>query len=170
MLWRNAPNSAPQVVAIQRSLNASGAAYGTSSTGYVTIWTAGLANSNGSSGNTQSLLFGVGAAQQFLSASVQSFGLGWPCLNFTTSSTSGVFNGSIPVWFLQPMVGIWDYPCTVVGVGFNGDLSEGVPFTITNQYGQTKTYMPSRAGSFNRISNPGGNGSTGLMTLCMEYD
>ena len=172
LLWRNAPNNAPSVFAVQRSLNASGSPTGT----YVTLWAAGQnadGNDKGSSVQ-QSLYFSVGAAicfyNELLGGNATS---GWPILIQGNTSTIGTlsFNGSIPVWFLQPCVGIWDYPCTVLGICNAGDLTEGVPFTVTNQYGQTKTYVPTRAGNLTSPSpaNLPGYGSCRI-TLCVEYD
>ncbi len=174
LLWRNAPNTASQVFAIQRSLNASGSAYGTSSTGYITIWGAGK-NSSNQTGNQQSLAFGIGAAPAFQSFDVSNTGLGWPCMRSTNGNASNVFNGSIPMWNLQPCVGFWDYPCTAVAVCSQNDISEGVPFTVTNQYGQTKTYMPTHVVAVNVVglswvSNPSGDTTHGAVGVLVEYD
>ena len=167
LLWRNAPNNAPQVFGLQRSLNSSGSP--TSS--YVTIWGAGYTSGQQTSaaGFQQTLHFTAGIAPTFPSG-IGSNSVGWPCLNITVNTGSLSFNGSIPVWFQQPMIGYWDYPCTVVGTSDQADLTEGVPFTITNQYGQTKTYMPTRAGWLSWVGrNDGSSGRTGA-TVCMEYD
>lgn len=169
LLWRNAPNNAPQVFAVQRSLNSSGSPTST----YVTQWTVGYNTSTvNNGGSQQSLYFGVGVAPLFPNA-IQSgsIGWGWPILNHGTGSAGSFsFNGSIPCWFMQPMVGLWDYPCTAVGVCSYGDLTEGVPFTITNQYGQTKTYVPSRNGWLYRACNSQANPQSLQVTVLVEYD
>jgi hypothetical protein len=170
LLWRNAPGDAPAVFAIQRSLNASGSPTGT----YVTLWTCGVNDSNGRpQGYQGSLYFGVGVAATF--GSYQTAGAnstGWPTLNQANTSSVATmsFNGSIPVWFLQPCVGIWDYLCTVIGVGFWNDLVEGVPFTTTNQYGQTKTYIPTRVGRIPYASQAACQSGWSRPTTLVEFD
>jgi hypothetical protein len=170
LLWRNAPNNAPQVFAIQRSLNASGAPYGTSTTGYVTIWFAGANGGAYPIGMQQSLVFGVGAAPAFFNNYVasNSAATGWPILA-TFFASSQAFNGTIPCMFLQPGVGVFDYPCTVIGAANCNDLTEGVPFTITNQYGQTRTYIPTRAGLLAFAGAPD-SGNHYRATILVEYD
>jgi len=165
LLWRNAPNSAPQVFAVQRSLNSSGSPTGD----YVTLWTAGNAANNGPGGPAcqQSLDFATGPAPLLRG---RSFGTnnfcGWACLggNFTDNGSSA-FNSGIPLSNASPCVGKWDFPCTVVGTSWSGDITEGVPFSITNQYGQTKTYMPTKNGVLPSVSL-----AMTTAACCIEYD
>jgi hypothetical protein len=146
LLWRTAGNNAPQVFAVQRSLNASGSPTST----YVTQWTGGYqgAGSPGWNGAQQSLHLTAGPAFMFPNRGISSgssANTGWPCtvMNYGQTGNSS-FNGSIPCAFIQPSVGYLDYPCTVLGAIYNA--TEGVPFTVTNQYGQTNTYIPTAAG------------------------
>jgi hypothetical protein len=171
LLWRNAPNQAPQVLAIQRSLNASGATYGTSSTGHVTLWYCGY-NGSGSTPTSaqQSMLFGVGVGPLNGNTNQQSNNsVGWLVFGGVGNSSQS-FNGSIPCMFSQPSVGIFDYPCTVIGAASASDLTEGVPFTITNQYGQTKTYMPTRVQPILFATSPDNLNTHFRVTTLVEYD
>lgn len=64
LLWRTAPNYAPQVFAVQRSLNSTGTPTGS----YVTLWESGLQLSTlPNAGCQQSLHFTLGAAPVMLS-------------------------------------------------------------------------------------------------------
>jgi len=173
LLWRNAPNLAPQIFAIQRSLNASGSPTST----YVTQWTdgnCGQVSNSFATGMQQSLHFFYGPSPLFGNGAQMGNGMGWPSITVGNASgpSSLNFAQSIPAWFLQPCVGVFDYPCTVVGVASGGDLTEGVPFTITNQYGQTKTYIPTRAGVLYRASSGIQSNTTffNFVTVLVEYD
>lgn len=171
MLWRNAPNHAPQVFAVQRSLNASGAETGT----YVTLWKAGYQGGNQGGGCQQSLHFSYGPSIEFADNYTynNNGACGWPTRQFAPGSTSSMtFNGSIPVDFLQPCVGFWDYPCTAIGVANTTDVAEGVPFSVTNQYGQTKTYLPSKMDPLYLASGWCSNYGTlrSSLAVCVEYD
>ena len=160
MMWRNSGGNNQQLFAIQRSLNASGVA--TSS--YVTIWGLGY-NGGGTqpSGFQQSLSFTYGAGP-YLNAG--SSGQGWTVFAPATTGSLGTlaFGGNIPMWNPMPAVGIMDYPPTVVGVAYSLDMVEGATFTITNQYGQTKTYMPSKQSGFTHPIGPA------TLATCMEFD
>jgi len=165
LLWRNAPNNAPQVFAVQRSLNASGSPTST----YVTQWVGGYqsAGSPGWNGAQQSLHFAAGPAFMFPNRSINNSNnsaTGWPCTSMNYGQTGlSSFNGSVPCAFIQPSVGYLDYPCTVLGAIYNA--TEGVPFTVTNQYGQTKTYIPTGAGQLVYCIN-----GVVAVPILVEYD
>jgi hypothetical protein len=163
LLWRNAGTGA-QIFAVQRSLNASGTPTGT----YATVLTAGFTNNTGTPGQTgymQTLYFAIGPCTPFLNRFQSGSFSGWPA-RYLAWPGSSAFNGQIPVDFICPAVGVWDYPCTVIGVAYAGDLVEGVSFTVTNQYGQTKTYMPTKSGNITWAAGAPGQG----VCVCVEYD
>jgi hypothetical protein len=172
LMWRNSPsNTTAQCFAVQRSLNGSGAEVATSSTtgNYVTLWTGGYNGNSvtGPSGSQQSLHFDYGAAPIFPNRATWTGGTaGWPGRSVSGGPFTGslAFNSSIPVDFLQPCVGLWDFPCTVIGVSYSPDITEGVTFSVVNQYGQTKTYMPTK---ILPLSNAVFGSS---VAVCMEYD
>jgi hypothetical protein len=159
MLWRNnaTGNNCQQFFAVERSLNASGAATGT----YVTVWTCGF--SKGSS--QQTLVFGVGVTELNNSA---GNGKGWVTRVWNPPSGSTAFNGAIPFDACSPMIGYFDYPSTVCGAAFGLDITDGVTFTVT-LYGSTRTYMPGKNGPFGQASI-GNNTSVVTVALCMRYD
>lgn len=166
LLWRNAGNGV-QVFAVQRSLNASGVPTGT----YATVWTAGwpgFLGSSGTSGYMQTLHFTLGPCLWFPNRPQTGTASGWPC-RATRWQGSSAFNGQIPIDFIAPVVGVWDYPCTVLGVAWAADITEGVPFSVTNQYGQTKTYMPTKAAAIPYAPAAGGDSNPGF-AVCVEYD
>jgi hypothetical protein len=168
MLWRNGTGNMQQLFAIERSVNSSGAY--TSS--YVTLWTAGTCSSPGNF-SQRSLLLAVGAAPSMAANGLTLVG-GWTA-RVVRSSSPGVpsnntnaaaFNGSIPFDTPAPVVGYFDYACTVVGAACYGDLAEGVTFTVT-LYGSTRTYMPGKIGPFqNDITNVNQNNNV----TCLRYD
>jgi hypothetical protein len=49
-------------------------------------------------------------------------------------------------------------------VSYSPDITEGVTFSVVNQYGQTKTYMPTK---ILPLSNAVFGSS---VAVCMEYD
>lgn len=166
MMWRNAPaNQGQMLFAIERSVNSSGAY--TSS--YVTLWTVG-SNAGIVSGNQQSLVFGVGAAPPLLSRQQAGSGTldAGVCARaaiMTATATSSAFNGSIPFDTCAPVVGLFDYECTMLGVAWGTDYAEGIPFNLT-LYSETRTYMPSKLGAFNvPMFCNGGN-----LITCLRYD
>ena len=167
MLFRNSPsaNNAQQIIAIERSLNSSGAYYGTSSTGYVTLFTAG---NNAGGRSQQSLVFGIGAAPFLYGAS--STASGWAIrvgIQSTASTNTLVLNNSIPFDTPSPCVGFFDYSCTVVGMAAFADLIEGSTFTVT-LYENTRTYIVGKTNVFGFSLN-NQSGSFPCAT-CMRYD
>jgi hypothetical protein len=167
MMWRNGTGNDQQLFAIERSINSSGAY----TNAYVTLWTAGI-NNAGAGTNTdfsqRSLLLAVGAAPNLPNNSGPGQG-GWTVrLAQVTSGTTNAasFNGSIPFDTPAPMIGYFDFPCTVVGCACPGDFSEGVPFSVT-LYGAARTFMPGKIGPFSlAISNNGQANSC----VCLRYD
>jgi len=140
MMWRNTPNSNQQVFTVERALNVSGAYQST----YVTLCTVGLCPGNNSNTYQQSLMFGVGVAPALVQGSNAVGGLN---VRGFGGGVAGVFNGSIPVDFAAPYVGLHDFPMTVIGSMAASDVTEGVPFSVT-LYGSTRTFMPSKLGPF----------------------
>lgn len=171
MLWRNHPWMLTQMFCIQRSLNASGSPTNT----YVTLF--GMGNQTFKGGTVvnytastfqQSLHFTYGAATLYAAGSSN---IGWnykplPSANFGSLS----FAGMVPIQAIQPVVGVFDYPCTAVACGSFSDFIEGAPITVTNQYGQTKTYMPTKGAVAWTAVSSGGNTVTAPVTVLMEYD
>lgn len=163
MMWRNGTaTNQQQLFAVERSVNSSGSY--TSS--YVTLFVQG-ATASGVYARQQSLVFGVGVTAITPPASTSGNG-GWNVriANTQSNTTGAPFNGSIPFDTCSPLVGYFDYPCTVVGGGCAGDYVEGVPFTVT-LYGSTRTYMPSSNGSFGRVAYAS---TAGQQATCMRYD
>jgi len=162
---------------VQRALNSSGATtneyvsmFGFGSTRFFVSFNQAYPSSTFQS----TLHFTYGVLGYFPRSVEVSNGTGIPYPTiFSSVNNSLAGAGTVPVWFTSPCPGRWDYPCTVLGVAANGDFAEGVPFTLTNQYGQTKTYIPFRnsAGNFG-IGPPMGNsgGFNYPCTLCVEYD
>jgi hypothetical protein len=166
MMWRNGANSCQQLFAIERSVNSSGAY--TSS--YVTLWTVGLCGSNQNNFSQRSLPFGIGAATRL--PNTNGFLGGWTvrfAMIASNSSNSAAFNGSLPFDTPSPLIGYFDFPCTAVGVGCAGDLTEGVSFSVT-LYGSTRTYMPSKSGPFGLGPYNIGTGSGINAIVCLRYD
>ncbi len=166
MLWRNGTGNCQQLFAIERSLNSSGVPTGT----YATLWTSGFSNQGSDEPATQrSLIFAVGASTNLTNSSGSAGVGGWcvriPQQAFSTANTAA-FNGTIPFDTPAPLVGYFDYPCTVVGAGAAGDYAEGVPFTVT-LYGNTRTYMPCKIQPFVNLNNIG---NTVNNVTCLRYD
>jgi hypothetical protein len=159
MMWRNGLNSCQQFFAVERSLNSSGSP--TSS--YVTLWACGISTSTVAPVQG-SLVFGVGTTELVSGHGSVAYKDGWVCRMQPVSLSA--FNGMIPFDTCSPVVGYFDYPCTAVGVALAADITEGVPFTVT-LYGSTRTYLPSKNGSFlNASPNVGAIGAA----ICMRYD
>jgi hypothetical protein len=168
MMWRNAPNGAQQIFAVQRSLNSSGIEVSNNNkvSNYVSLWTAGVPSGNGASASQYTLHFNYGPTPGFQGANNVSNKGGWPTRNQGGNGGSLAFAAQIAIDFLQPCLGVWDYPCTVLGVCSSSDVTEGIPFSLTNQYGQTRTYMPSRNGAFGNATYT----NYASYTTCMEWD
>jgi hypothetical protein len=170
MMWRGAPNNAPQAFVIERSVTSSGTYYGTSTTGYVTAVVFGTPNNSGFvSSAQQSLVFGVGvtntAARNGGNGALPSIHVRLPYFNGNTTSA---FNGAINMDTVSPNVGFFDYPMTRVGVAASADIAEGVTFTAT-LYGTSRTFMPSKASPFlNAVQTSGV--TTVAVALCLRYD
>lgn len=171
MMWRNAPaNQGQEFFAVQRSLDNSGNETGD----YITLWAGGIENqTTGQTYTQQSLDFSDGPAPVLGYNINNGWGMAW-CVraptNATNSGTLGStqnFKGKIPIDFCAPSVGSYDNPGTVCGVAHGVDMAEGVPFPVTNRYGQSKTYMPSMIGPFKFA---GANYNRGDLALLMEYD
>jgi hypothetical protein len=163
LLWRNAPNAAQGIFAIERSLNSSGAY----TSGYVTIVVGGVPyNSNCPAFAQQSLVFGVGAGPTVTRSSSLYYS---PALSIRSAYYLGIsssaFNGSIPFDTVTPSVGFFDYQMTMVGAGDSQDLIEGVPFVVT-LYGASRTFMPTKAGYLDMCFTT--TAPTGA--ICLRYD
>lgn len=173
LMWRTAGNNAPQFFNIERSINASGVYTGQ----YVSMWKGGQAASGGGSVNYgcqgfyQSLHFTLGYGLASLSEIEAAVGYGGiPALVSCFYNGSSSFNGSIPFSNAFPCIGYWDYPATGLGFVSHIDLADGVPFTITNQYGQSVTYMPTRSGVLWNVCGVAYNNTSEGVTLCVRYD
>lgn len=171
MMWRDDPqssggNTAPIFFAIQRSLNSSGTPYGTSSTGYVTLISAGTPNAGPA--NQQSVVFGVGVAP-FMANSATGNSQTWSVLPNGYLS-SGLFNGQVPISPVFPCVGFYDNPMDIAAVGFANDFTEGATYVIASgnmPYGVSHTYLASKVGGFAKLA---GDGSLSNGCLLMRYD
>jgi hypothetical protein len=159
MMWRNGTGNSQQIFAIERSLDSNG----NYTNGYVTLFVGGYHVSVPFV--QQTLVFGVGAVQLF-SGSGTSQGRSGLFTRAVPQAvvTSSTFNGSIGFDTSTPYVGKWDSPCTVIGSAAPTDIAEGVTFTVT-LYGNTRTYMPGKIGSF---TSAGWGNSAGA--VCMRYD
>src|SRR5262249_24592157 len=123
MMWRDDGNGGLLFV-VQRSLNSSG----TTNSTYVTMCSLGNTSSNSRTGQ-QSLVFGVAATTAIIPTGVSSGG--WIYLaDFQNMGTSQMFNGSVPVSPVFPMVGYFDNPMDALAVGSIGDFTEGATYTI----------------------------------------
>jgi hypothetical protein len=167
MMWRNGTGNSQQLFAIERSINSAGSY----TNAYVTLWTVGSC-SVGSGFNTEysqrSLVIAAGPAPNFPNNAANSQG-GWTvrlAQVTNTGANAAAFNGSIPFDTPAPMIGYFDFPCTVVGCGCTADFAEGVTFSVT-LYGATRTYMASKNGPF--AINPT-NATASNSCVCMRYD
>ena len=120
---------ANQCFAVQRSLNGSGTPTGT----YVTIWAAGTNFSRSDSGefwlSAVAVLFHRSLSGPAESNTERHARLdGHASDNNFAFAASSAFNNGIPFSNAQPCVGLWDYPCTAVGVAATQDITEGVTF------------------------------------------
>jgi hypothetical protein len=164
MMWRNAPaNQGQEFFAIERSINSGG----TYTSSYVTLWTAGAVGGTARLATQGSVVFGVGVASVNLNASNTSAG-GW-CNRVVYVAATTAFNGSIPFDTCSPIVGYFDYQCTVCGSAYAPDITEGVTFTAT-MYGATRTYLPSKIGGWSQCGPFGSADNTFAAALCMRYD
>lgn len=154
LMWRNSTLGA-QMFAIQRTLDATGAATATG----VTLWVASIIGA-GSRGTYQATIkFGVGAAPNNFGTASATLN-GWQCSLLNNGANSAAFDGVIPLDLAQPLYGRVDYVSTAVGIGLAADFAEGVSFSIT-VYGASRTYMPTKTGIY--------LGNTAF-ALLMEYD
>jgi hypothetical protein len=159
MMWRNGINTCQQFFALERSLSSSG----TPTSSYVSLWVCGDAASNLRCSCQGSLVFGVGVPPYTQAANSAG---GWMVRVQSLSGATTAFNGQVPFDTCAPVVGFYDYPCTVCGAAAGVDVVEGVPFSVT-LYGATRTYLPSKLGYFCDV-NPYNLGSPSA--LCMRYD
>jgi hypothetical protein len=146
MLWRDGPNNCNQLFSVERSLNASGVY----TSAHVTLSTCGHAPNFSSSYFQQSLVFGVGAAQQASNQGNSQGGIPARVMNPGATTGTSAYNGAIGFDTAAPYVGFWDFPLTGVGIAYQPDLVDGVTFTLT-LYGNTHTYMPSKNGAFSAV-------------------
>lgn len=171
MMWRDAPaQQGQEMIAIERSLNSSGAY----TNGYATLWAVGFNNNGQVDGNQQTIDFTNGVAPPLLSRNQTGAGGQFPgissvrmAINSTATGGSSAFNGDIAFDTCAPMVGFWDYPATMVGMSWSGDLSEGATFTVT-MYGATRTFIGSKNGCFANANFAAV--AAYPMGLCMRYD
>jgi hypothetical protein len=161
MMWRNGTAiNQQQLFAVERSVDSTGAY----TSAYATLFVQGNTGTN-TFARQQSLVFGVGVAPLIPPATNANGGWAVRIANTNSSTVGGPFNGSIPFDSVAPMVGYYDYPCTMVGAGCAGDYVEGVTFTVS-LYGSTRTFMPSSLGPFSHVSYVSG----AFQTTCMRYD
>jgi hypothetical protein len=161
MMWRNGINGCQQLFAIERSIN-SGGSY---TSAHVTLWTSGWANSGGKGCFQGSLVFGVGVAPNAIATSNVG---GWIVRQQILGGATTAFNGGIPLDTCAPCVGFFDFPCTVAGTANASDIVEGVTFNAI-LYGSTRTYMPSKNGTFAQVC-PSNLASATSTAVCMRYD
>jgi hypothetical protein len=159
MMWRTGINTCQQFFAIERSLNSAG----TPTSSYVTVWVCGDAVNALRCSCQASLVFGLGVPPYVQTANSAG---GWMVRVQSMSGNTTSFNGGVPFDTCSPVVGYYDYPCTVCGAGCGIDVVEGVPFSV-QVYGATRTYLPSKLGYFGNV-NP--YNVANLAALCMRYD
>lgn len=157
LLWRGAPNSAAQVYAIERSINASGTYTGA----HVTLMLAGYCSQEPYI--QQTLVFGLGVAP-LQSAGNSSYG-GMACRTFNLgSSNNSYFNNLVPFDTTAPFIGYFDYPLTSFGAVPAANGSEGALFTATI-YGASHTYISTQSGCLYRCGP-----ANSTIYFCMRYD
>lgn len=164
MMWRAASASCPQLIAVERSVNASGVYTGS----HVTIMTAGYPyNGNYSPYGQQSLVFGVGVApaQSIVGGGVGYGGMAVKCFNPGTANSAS-FNGALPFDTTSPMIGYYDYPLTSIGTVPTAMVTEGQIFSTT-LYGSTRTYICSVTGPLGGCVP---NYNSRYQPICMRYD
>lgn len=168
MMWRNAPNNVQQFIAVERSVDATGAYTGAYATFFTCGWVGGGSGlAQWSPCVQQSLVFAVGAAPTSGGTIRNQGSSGFLARAYSNNNQapSGVFNASLPFDTPAPFIGYFDYPVTVLGVGQGADFPEAITFNVT-LYGQTRTYMPSKTGPFQYCGTPGWT----PYSLCMRYD
>lgn len=163
MLWRNAPAGQGQsLFAVERSLNSSGSYTGS----YVTLFAVGKQSGNVVAGYQQSISLTLGAAPASPNQTTNGNAFGLVArLYYPIVAGSSAFAGSIPFDTCSPVIGYFDYPCTVLGMTLGVDVAEAVTFTAA-VYGTAHTYLPSKVGAFSRPAIFTNN----TMTTCMRYD
>ena len=165
MMWRDVTNANnPWVMAVQRSINASGA-YTNS---YFTLVVQGHSSSNCATFQ-QSVVFGVGAGPQ------RNTGMSSRLNVLGGSFTSEIFNGSTAVSPVFPEVGLFDNPMDALMVGSSGDFTEGQIVTIPTgnmPYGTAHTYVCSQrsGGSGQPFKMCGSQNGVDVCSILMRYD
>lgn len=165
-LWDDDPQSsggttAPMMFAIQRSKNSSGADYGTSTTGYVTLLTAGNLG-----GAQQSLLFGTGPGN--LNAQGGSTTNAWNVIH-RPGATTDIFAGQIPASPVFPDIGYFDNPMDICMLGCLNDFNDRAQYSIlaaNMPYGVSHNYICLKGGNLIQLAQPG----ISNVSLLMRYD
>jgi hypothetical protein len=151
LMWRDDPTAGgPSILVIQRSLNSSGATYGTSSTGYVTM--VGASGSVNSPNFQQSLVFNVGTSNP-----VQQSTGGQNALLVLHNTNAGgsqsqLFNGMASISPVFPDVGFFDNPMDALAIGGYTDFTEGGQYTIASgnmPYGVSHNYIAAKGNRLN---------------------
>jgi hypothetical protein len=163
LMWRDdGSNNGPICFVVQRSLNSSGVAYGTSTTGYVTLVAISYDN-NRNCGQTH-LVFNTGVFTPATPNSsngrmsfLQCGGLG-----------SQLFAGGIPISPIFPVVGFFDNPIDMLAIGASSDFTEGAQYSIASAnmpYGVSHNYIAAKNSPFFQV---GSNGN--VSAVLMRFD
>jgi hypothetical protein len=146
LMWRDdTTGGAPSVLVIQRSLNASGATYGTSTTGYVTM--VGTGGAQNAPNFQQSLVFNVGVSNPVQQSTSNQNALVILRNTNNQSSATQLFNGSASISPVFPDVGFFDNPMDAVAIGAYNDFTEGSQYTIAAgnmPYGVSHNYIAAK--------------------------
>jgi hypothetical protein len=159
MMWRD-DSSGGVLFVVQRSLNSSG----TPNSTYVTLCSLGNTSSNSRVGQ-QSLVFGVAATTATIPSGVSS-GAWCYLADYQNQGTSQMFNGSVAVSPVFPVVGYFDNPMDALAIGSVGDFTEGATYTMGSAqmpYGVAHTYIVAKGAPFNQANSYRGNAAAVLM-------
>lgn len=165
LMWRGVVTG--QMVYVERSVNASGVYTNT----HVTLVVVGSTIGGGTNtvANQQSLYLqsGLGACPVVCtSTNANAFGGLSIVVPNPSARTNLAFNGTVPVDFLSPVVGLLDYPLLgLAGVSY-ASVSEGQILTVS-VYGTNHTYFGTQVVPFSQVfqgSSAAGN------CLLMRYE
>ena len=164
-MWSNGGNNAPQMFAIERSVNASGAWTGN----HVTLMTSGVNSNNNTSytaAGQQTLHFTYGGVPTITNNNTFGSGTGGFSAKIPQyGGTGNVFvNSQTSLDTVNPYIGYFDYPLTTVGVMSPYGIYNNQIITVT-LYGASRTYLCCTTGTYAwcgpRVSQ---------CVLCMRYD
>src|SRR5262245_39759969 len=140
-MWKDVGSA--QFFGIERSVDSSGAY--TSS--YVTFWTCGNVGF-GSTNCQRTISLTGGGTMPGTTASGSTDGWGVRSWN---AGFNMAYANSIMMDTCAPMVGYWDYPCTIVGLMNPNDVADSVTFE-TIIYGTKRTYLPLKGFLFGNVA------------------